>query len=100
MITNFQRKVYKVTQGVPRGEVITYKAVARLVGKPKAIRAVGNALNRNRDPRIPCHRVVRSDGKIGGYNRGIPAKMKLLRQEGVVVTGYRAASTTFLKTAG
>lgn len=62
---------------------MSYKQVARLAGRPKACRAVGNVLNKNHNPKIPCHRVIRSDGKLGGYNRGIRKKILLLKQEGV-----------------
>lgn len=64
---------------------MTYKEVAQLAGKPKAYRAVGNILNKNHDPGIPCHRVVRSDGKIGGYNRGAEKKKEILNKEGTVI---------------
>ena len=70
---------------IPRGEVLTYKKIAKLAGHPRAWRAVGNILNKNRDPKIPCHRVIRSDGRIGGFNRGIKNKISLLRKEGVVI---------------
>jgi len=60
---------------------MTYKMVAEMAGSPKAFRAVGNILNKNRDPKIPCHRVVRSDGKIGGYNQGENKKVFLLKKE-------------------
>ena len=63
---------------------MTYKEVAELAGRPKAWRAVGNILNKNKDPKIPCHRVIRSDGKIGGYNRGSKKKLKRLREEGTI----------------
>ena len=66
----FQDQVYAVVKKIPRGKVLTYKEVARRVGRPKAYRAVGNILNGNRDPKVPCHRVIRSDGKIGGYRDG------------------------------
>jgi O-6-methylguanine DNA methyltransferase len=55
--------------------------VAKLAGSPKAYRAVGNILNKNYDPQIPCHRVVRSDGTAGGYNRGSAQKVKILKSE-------------------
>jgi O-6-methylguanine DNA methyltransferase len=58
--------------------------VAKLAGRPKAYRAVGNILNGNHDPKIPCHRVIRSDGKLGGYNRGAKAKKEILKREGVL----------------
>jgi O-6-methylguanine DNA methyltransferase len=55
--------------------------VAKLAGSPKAYRAVGNILNKNYDPQIPCHRVIRSDGTTGGYNRGSAQKIKILKSE-------------------
>ena len=63
MIKTFTQKVYEVVQKIPKGKVSTYKEVARLAGSPKASRAVGNILHANHDPAIPCHRVIRSDGK-------------------------------------
>jgi len=68
---------------IPRGEVLTYKQVALRAGRPKAWRAVGNILSKNFNPKIPCHRVICSDGKIGGFNRGARQKVKLLKREGV-----------------
>ena len=85
MILSFQEKIYKIVQKIPKGETITYKQIARLAGKPKAWRAVGNILNKNKDPKVPCHRVIRSDGKIGGYNKGTNKKLSLLKKEGVVI---------------
>lgn len=64
---------------------MTYKEVAKLAGRPKAYRAVGNILNKNHNPVIPCHRVVRSDGKAGGYNRGTKIKKKILFNEEMVL---------------
>lgn len=78
----FKEKVYAVVKKIPRGEVLTYKQVAKRVGKPLAFRAVGNVLNKNKDPKVPCHRVIRSDGKIGGYRDGGLFKIKRLREEG------------------
>jgi O-6-methylguanine DNA methyltransferase len=83
-ISEFSNRVYNVVRTIPRGKTMTYGEVARAVGRPGAARAVGNALNRNYDPRIPCHRVVMSSGKIGGYNRGAELKIRLLREEGVI----------------
>lgn len=79
----FSELVYKVVKKIPKGKVLTYKQVAEKCGKPKAFRAVGNILNKNFDPNIPCHRVIRSDRKAGGYNRGEKQKVLRLRQEGV-----------------
>jgi O-6-methylguanine DNA methyltransferase len=80
--TDFAQKVYRIVKKIPKGKVLTYKEVASRAGKPKAYRAVGNILNKNYDPKIPCHRVIRSDGKIGGYNRGVVNKRKILKKEG------------------
>lgn len=68
MSPSFHENVFKVVLKIPKGDVLTYKQVAKKAGRPKAHRAVGNALNKNYDPKVPCHRVIRSDGKIGGYN--------------------------------
>ncbi|QQG44938.1 MAG: MGMT family protein [Candidatus Sungiibacteriota bacterium] len=85
MITKFQQKVYNVVKRIPAGRVMTYAAVAKAVGKPKTVRAVGNALNKNNFRDVPCHRVIRSDGKAGGYNRGTKKKIKLLLREGIKI---------------
>lgn len=81
-MTTFRDRVHAVVKAIPKGEVLTYQGVAAQAGAPKAYRAVGNILNKNYDPTIPCHRVVRSDGTTGGYNRGEDAKRKKLREEG------------------
>ena len=70
----FSDRVRAVVRRIPKGKTLTYKQVAVKAGHPNAARAVGMIMSRNFDPKIPCHRVVRSDGKIGGYNRGGPAK--------------------------
>lgn len=74
---SFTQKVYEIVKQIPAGKTLTYKQVATLAGSPNAFRAVGNILNKNYDPLIPCHRVICSNGKIGGYNRG-PQKKRLL----------------------
>ena len=82
--TVFQRKVYEAILKIPKGQVRTYAQVARAIGTPKAARAVGQALKRNRwAPAIPCHRVIASDGSLGGYSArgGLAAKRRLLRRE-------------------
>lgn len=84
-LSEFQKKVFEVVKKIPKGRVLTYKKVAKSAGNPKAWRAVGNVLNKNRDQKIPCHRVIRSDGRIGGYNRGTNKKIALLKKEGVVI---------------
>jgi len=84
-LTPFMRAVYHVVAVIPKGTVMTYANVARAVGKPRAVRAVGTALNRNPfAPAVPCHRVVRSDGTVGGFASGSRAKEVLLRKEGAL----------------
>jgi len=68
---------------------MSYKEVAFLIGSPMAWRAVGNILNTNKNPKIPCHRVIKSDGKVGGYRYGIKKKTALLKKEGMVVKKRR-----------
>ena len=80
----FRQKVLDITSKIPKGKILSYKQVATKAGNPKASRAVGTILKTNFDPKIPCHRVIRSDGKIGGYNRGIQNKLKILKEEGVL----------------
>jgi len=82
MALSFKEKVYEVVKDIPKGKVLTYREVAEKIGNPKSYRAVGNALNRNRDKSIPCHRVIRSDGNIGGYAWGAAKKNNLLKEEG------------------
>jgi methylated-DNA-[protein]-cysteine S-methyltransferase len=83
-LTEFERKVLNATKKIPKGKVTTYSIIAKAIEKPKAIRAVGNALNKNPyTPIIPCHRVVKSDGSIGDYAKGVRKKVKMLRDEGV-----------------
>ena len=84
--TEFQIKVWLELKKIPSGEVRTYKQIAEIIGHPKSSRAVANACGRNPfAPTIPCHRVVRSDGGLGGYSGvgGVATKMKLLIDEGV-----------------
>jgi O-6-methylguanine DNA methyltransferase len=78
---SFKEKVFEIVKKIPTGETLMYKEVAQKAGSPKAFRAVGNILNTNYDKNIPCHRVIRSDGKIGGYNRGSDLKAKKLERE-------------------
>ena len=79
---NFSERVYKVVANIPRGKVMTYAQVAAKAGNKRAARAVGTLMAKNYDPKIPCHRVIRSDGKTGNYNRGGPKKkLALLKKE-------------------
>ncbi len=79
--SSFAERVYAVVKRIPKGSTRTYKQVAGAAGSPNAYRAVGNILNKNFDPSIPCHRVVRSDGTTGGYNRGPERKARILSAE-------------------
>ena len=86
--TNFQMKVWNFLKKIPKGSVKTYSEVAKAIGKPTAIRAVANAIGKNPYPiKIPCHRVIKADGSLGGYSAegGIKTKQKLLKNEGIIV---------------
>ena len=79
--SSFAQTVYAVVKTIPKGKTMTYARVAKAAGRLRAYRVVGNILNNNHDPAIPCHRVIRSDGSLGGYNRGAEAKRKILESE-------------------
>ena len=86
--TKFQLKVWNYLKKIPRGKVKTYSEVAKAIGKPLAVRAVANAIGKNPlAPQIPCHRVIRSDGSLGGYSGkgGIKTKRLLLKKEGITL---------------
>ena len=86
--TKFQIKVWKYLKKIRKGNVKTYKEVAIGIKKPKSARAVANACGKNPyAPIIPCHRVIRSDGSLGGYSApgGIKTKKKLLKKEGYLI---------------
>jgi len=85
--TPFQKKVWQALCEIPKGETITYKELAKNIGKPKAVRAVANAVGANPlAPLVPCHRVIRSDGELGGYSGkgGVKTKFTLLKKEGAI----------------
>ena len=84
--TKFQLKVWKYLKTIPKGQLRSYLDVAKAINKPKSVRAVANAIGKNPYPQIiPCHRVIRSDGRLGGYSGrgGIKTKKKLLKLEGI-----------------
>ncbi|MEK7628013.1 MAG: MGMT family protein [Patescibacteria group bacterium] len=86
--TLFQKKVWHELCKIKKGQVITYAELARRIGKPKAIRAVGNAVGKNPlAPEVPCHRVIRTDGSLGGYSGkgGVKTKLALLKKEGAAL---------------
>lgn len=83
-LTDFTLKVLRATEKIPVGKVITYEGLAKAIGMPKASRAVGNALNKNPfAPHVPCHRVIKSDGSLGGYGLGTKKKINILKKEGM-----------------
>lgn len=81
---SFTERVYDVVRRIPQGKTLTYGQVAAAIGAPGAARAVGNALNKNRNKDVPCHRVVRSDGSVGGYAWGTKKKTAILKKEGAI----------------
>lgn len=82
--TEFERKVLVATFRIPTGKVSTYKRIAEKIGNPRAYRAVASVLHRNPlAPTVPCHRVVRSDGKFGGESKAAESRRKLVEKEGV-----------------
>ena len=86
--SKFQISVWRYLKKIPRGSVKTYSQVANGIGKPLAVRAVANAIGKNPyPPKIPCHRVIRSDGSLGGYSGkgGIRTKKILLKKEGITL---------------
>ncbi len=85
-MTKFQSLCYEALVQVPSGKVVTYSGLAAMIGRPKAHRAVGNAMNKNpHAPKVPCHRVVKSNGDLGGFSGGSKLKIKRLQEEGVQV---------------
>lgn len=86
---SFQKRVFEVVKKIPKGKVLTYKQIAERAGSPKAYRSVGNILNKNRNPKIPCHRVILSSGLVGGFAKGAKKKVRLLKDEGLKIKGDR-----------
>lgn len=85
-MTSFADKIYKIISFIPRGQVSTYQAVARALNNPHASRAVGNALNKNPyAPKVPCHRIIRSNGEVGGFASGTAKKIAILKKEGIII---------------
>ena len=86
--TTFQLTVWNYLRQIPKGTVKTYSQIANDTGKPLAVRAVANAIGKNpHPPKIPCHRVIRSDGSLGGYSGkgGVKTKKMLLKKEGIIL---------------
>jgi len=86
----FYKKVWLECLKIKLGHLSTYSEIARLIGKPKAARAVGNALAKNPfAPQVPCHRVIRKNGILGGYSGGLNKKLKLLKEEKLMITKWQ-----------
>lgn len=81
---SFKEKVLGAVAKIPKGSVTTYKNIAKAIGNPKSYRAVGTVLSKNYNPKIPCHRVIRSDGSLGRYNHGRVRKQAILKKEGAL----------------
>lgn len=83
--TPFQQKVWSELLKIPKGKVCTYEYIAKRIGNPDAVRAVGSAIGKNNLPiTVPCHRVIKKDGSLGGYRWGVERKRKLLKKEGAI----------------
>lgn len=93
---DFEEKVFKITKKVPKGKISTYKEIARALKIVKACRAVGNALNNNKSRKVPCHRIIRSDGFVGGFNKGEKEKIKRLKKEGIKITNNKIDLNKYL----
>lgn len=89
---SFRERVLAAVRRIRRGRVRSYRDIAAAAGDRRAARAVGRILNGDRDPGVPCHRVVGSDGRLTGFNRGLKTKSRLLAAEGIAVRGGRIIS--------
>lgn len=81
---SFNKSCYSLLKKVPNGKITTYKAIAEKLNT-KAFRAVGNAMNKNPYSKVPCHRVIKSNGEIGGFAHGTKKKVQLLKSEGIEI---------------
>lgn len=94
----FNEKVWDALKQIPKGKVATYSSIAKKVGSPRAFRAVGNACNRNEHaPIVPCHRVVASDGSLGGFAGGLKKKIQLLKEEGIEIRNNKIVNFDSVK---
>jgi len=90
MLTKLKKKVYNLLEKIPKGKVTTYKILAKAVGRPKNWRQIGQILKENLFPeKFPCYKVVKSNGKIGGYFQGINKKKKFLKKDGIIIKGNK-----------
>ena len=95
----FGDRVLSVVRRIPPGRVASYGDIAALAGRPRAARAVGNIMRTCRDRSVPCHRVIASGGRIGGYGGNLGLKRELLKAEGVMVAGHRVVRFTEVRWA-
>ena len=94
--TKFQEAVWQACAKIPKGKVSTYAEIANAIGKPTAVRAVGNALNVNpHSPKVPCHRVIRSNGSVGGFAHGTKKKIEMLKKDGAKIKNGKVISEIF-----
>ena|SRR3989338_1784817 len=83
---SFNERVWSACKKIPKGKVSTYSQIAKAIGNSKSSRAVGNALNKNPfAPKVPCHRVIKSNGEIGGFASGSSKKISLLKKDGIQI---------------
>ena len=95
-MTDFERKILALVSRIPLGKITTYKLLAQKIGNKNSVRAVGNALHKNPNlVKIPCHRVVRTNGEIGNYRLGLAKKVKLLQNEGISIKGRKIMDLNF-----
>ena len=80
----FKERVLRVVKNIPKGKTLSYKEAAERAGSPRAYGSVGSIMKANSDKNIPCHRVIKSDGTLGQYNRGVSMKYKKLKEEGAI----------------
>jgi len=93
----FPQQVYRLTALIPKGKISTYQEIARALGNPRTARAVGNALNKNPyAPQVPCHRVIKSNGEVGGFASGSQKKIALLEKEGITIKNKRLSLAKYL----
>ncbi len=91
----FSDRVIEWTKKIPKGKTASYGEIAALAGEPMAGRAVGNIMSGNKDPKVPCHRVIYSDGRVGHYNGNLGVKENLLRNEGVGIRNGRVTTRDY-----
>ena len=84
MAADFKARVLNIVSKIRKGKTLSYKQVAELAGSPRAYRAVGNIMHNNRNSKVYCHRVIKSDGTAGGYAGGTAAKIRILKKEGAI----------------